>query len=75
MYTQPMLPLAPQVSDLHNVLQTIKAFYMYKQEGLKKALRLFPNSKLFIEENAKRSFDEVKHDLIEGIMKMQVVAA
>ena len=65
----------PLLSELPFLLMTIKAFYIYKQEGLKKALRLFPKSESFIEQNAKKSFDEVKHDQIEGMMKMQVIAA
>jgi len=50
-------------------LQIISAFYVYKQQGLDNALSLYPFTKEFIEQNADKSFEVVKKELISEMQK------
>ena len=61
-----------QLTDLHFLLELLKAFYIYTTEGLNKALGLYPNATEFIELNADKSYDEVKERLLKKINKIDV---
>jgi hypothetical protein len=58
-----------RTSDPPNLLQIISAFYVYKLQGLADALSLYPFSKEFIEQNANKSFEAVKKELITEMQK------
>jgi hypothetical protein len=58
-----------RTSDPPNLLQIISAFYVYKQQGLENALSLYPFTKEFIEQNANKSFEVVKKELITEMQK------
>ena len=58
-----------RTSDPPNLLQIISAFYVYKQQGLANALSLYPFTKEFIEQNADKSFEVVKKELISEMQK------
>jgi hypothetical protein len=58
-----------RTSDPPNLLQIISAFYIYKQQGLQDALSVYPFTREFIEQNANRSFEVVKKELITEMQK------
>ena len=58
-----------RTSDPPNLLQIISAFYVYKQQGLDNALSLYPFTREFIEQNANKSFEVVKKELITEMQK------
>ena len=58
-----------RTSDPPNLLQIISAFYIYKQQGLQDALSVYPFTREFIEQNANKSFEVVKKELITEMQK------
>lgn len=62
------------LSDLPLLLESIKAFYVYKNSGLKKAVLLYPNASVFIQDHALEDYDDVKAEVLLSINKMDTTA-
>ena len=45
-------------------MEQLQAFNLFRKEGMKAVERMFPEHKAFVEANKKKSYNEVKQELI-----------
>jgi hypothetical protein len=53
-----------QYSKKQPLMEQLQAFNLFRKEGMKAVERMFPEHKAFVEANKKKSYNEVKQELI-----------